>query len=110
MSARLAHLAAAGLLQAQRPQDSQLLLAAGDPLPDQLLTIVQVCGVWACWRFGCVVCLLSCMARRCWLAAGLAAARPFCAHGTLHRFECTTNTLRRAHTHTHTPSTTHRCC
>jgi len=43
-AAELQHLAAAGLLQRDDPSSSQLVLAAATPLPDELLTIVQVRG------------------------------------------------------------------
>jgi hypothetical protein len=43
LASKLSLLASSGLLQQQQPQDSQLLLTAAAPLPDELLTIVQVC-------------------------------------------------------------------
>lgn len=44
LAGRLAHLAGAGLLRVQAPESSELLLTAADPLPDTLLTILQVGG------------------------------------------------------------------
>lgn len=42
LSKRLAYLASVGLLQQQEPEASQLMVTAAQPLPDELLTIVQV--------------------------------------------------------------------
>ncbi|WIA41993.1 hypothetical protein OEZ86_009292 [Tetradesmus obliquus] len=42
LAAKLSLLASSGLLQQQQPQESQLLITAAAPLPDELLTIVQV--------------------------------------------------------------------
>lgn len=44
LSKRLQHLAAAGLLQREKPEASQLMVTASNTLPDQLLTIIQVSG------------------------------------------------------------------
>jgi hypothetical protein len=44
LASKLSLLSSSALLQQQQPQDSQLLLTAAAPLPDELLTIVQVGG------------------------------------------------------------------
>jgi hypothetical protein len=47
LSERVQHLASVGLLQQQQPEGSQLMVTAANTLPDELLTIVQVCYVQA---------------------------------------------------------------
>lgn len=42
LASKLSLLASVGLLQQQQPEDSQLLLTGASPVPNELLTIVQV--------------------------------------------------------------------